>query len=68
MPVDPEVFKQLQSDRAAAKEQAAAAMIEPEVTANTRLIAAAITQAGCDIALAVAISANVLDERLASRS
>jgi hypothetical protein len=53
MPLNPRTIEQTELDLETVRGQFAALQLDPEVAAGTKLLAAAIAQAGAEIALAV---------------
>jgi hypothetical protein len=56
MAINPRTIEQTELDLETARGQFAALQLDPDVTDDTKLLAAAIAQAGAEIALAVAHS------------
>jgi hypothetical protein len=56
MAINPKTIEQAELDLETARGQSAALQLEPTVTDGTKLLAAAIAQAGAEIAIAIARS------------
>jgi hypothetical protein len=60
MPVAPQNFEYLNARREAAGEQVASLQIDPDVSNDAKLIAAAITNAGLEVATSILVGTNEL--------
>jgi hypothetical protein len=58
MRIDPRTLEQVEVDLEAARGEFAAGLLSPTVREEAKLLAAAIAQAGAQIALAIAITAE----------